>query len=173
VKVFLGHGAGGTAASMKPYVDGLWRREIHAAAVDLPRRGRFPVRAELAVARFLHAAGSGPSVVAGGTSYGGRVASLAAATVRFAGLVLFAYPLHPRGRPEAGLRTSHWPRIRCPVLLLSGERDDHAHLDLLLESVKLLPEAELVTYPGIRHEMRPVLESALDRAAAFVHGLTT
>jgi predicted alpha/beta-hydrolase family hydrolase len=173
MKVVLGHGAGGSAASLKPYVDGLCRRGIAAVAVDLPRRGRFPVRAELAVEEFVQAAGAGTGLVVGGTSYGGRVASLAAAGRSFAGLVLFAYPLHPRGRRDAALRTAHWPRIRCPVLLLSGERDEHAELALLVESVKLLRRAELVTYPGIRHDLLPVLEDALDRAAAFVHRLKT
>ena len=43
-------------------------------------------------------------------------------------------------------RTSHWPTIRVPVLLLSGESDPFARIDLLrLAVTERLPEAELVT----------------------------
>jgi pimeloyl-ACP methyl ester carboxylesterase len=65
-------------------------------------------------------------------------------------------------------RTSHWPSIRCPVLLLSGEADPMAKLDLLGARVKLLRDAELVTYPRLGHTLKPVLEDALDRAARFL-----
>src|SRR5438270_9205505 len=37
MRVVLGHGASGTAASMKPYVVGFKRRGIDAIAVDLTR----------------------------------------------------------------------------------------------------------------------------------------
>ncbi len=162
-RVFLGHGASGTAASMRPYVEGLQRRGIGAAAVDLPKR-----KAEQAVAAFLRASSAGPDIVVGGHSYGGRVASLCAAQHRFAALVLFSYPLHRPGNPEWEPRTAHWPAIHCPVLLLSGESDPFARVDLLRQAVGRLRHAELVTYPGVRHGVRPVLEDALDRAARFI-----
>lgn len=62
-------------------------------------------------------------LILGGRSMGGRVASLLAAG-GFAcdGLLLFAYPLHPEGKPEK-LRDAHLPQIRCPVLCLNGTRD--------------------------------------------------
>ncbi len=62
-------------------------------------------------------------LVIGGRSMGGRVASMLAAE-GFAcdGLLLFAYPLHPAGRPER-LRAAHLPNIRVPVLCLNGTRD--------------------------------------------------
>ena len=56
-------------------------------------------------------------VVVGGQSFGGRVASLAAAEpdAPYAALVLFSYPLHPPGSPEkADARIAHWPDIHCP-----------------------------------------------------------
>jgi predicted alpha/beta-hydrolase family hydrolase len=166
-RIFLGHGASGSAASMAPFADGLRARGIQAIAIDLPRR-----RAEDAVPTWLAGAPPGPGVAAGGHSYGGRVASLAAATSDGQGyeaLVLFSYPLHPPGAPDrAEARTSHWPRIRCPVLLLSGESDPFARIDLLRDAVARLPDARLVTYPRLGHTLRPVLDDALDRAAAFL-----
>ena len=54
-----------------------------------------------------------------------------------AGLVLFAYPLHPPGKPET-LRVEHLGAIRTPMLFLSGTRDGMATVDLLEGEVKKL-----------------------------------
>jgi pimeloyl-ACP methyl ester carboxylesterase len=54
------------------------------------------------------------------------------------------------------------------VLLLSGEADPFARIELLRAAVPLLRQAELVTYPGLGHTLRPVLEDALDRTARFL-----
>jgi hypothetical protein len=108
----------------------------------------------------------------GGHSFGGRVASLAAAEsgTGYAALVLFSYPLHPPGRPErAEARVAHWPKVACPVLLLSGESDPFARIELLRTAVGLLPNATLVTYPRLGHTLRPVLDEVLDRVATFLH----
>jgi hypothetical protein len=165
-RIYLGHGASGTAASMAPFVDGLRRRGLDATAIDLPKR-----KAEDAVPAFHLVVPSAADVVVGGHSYGGRVASLAAAEpdAPYAALVLFSYPLHPPGKPErTDARIAHWPAIACPVLLLSGESDPFARIDLLHEKVPLLRDAELVTYPRLGHGLKPVLDDALDRVAAFL-----
>jgi predicted alpha/beta-hydrolase family hydrolase len=168
LRVYLGHGASGNATSMAPFVDGLRRRGLTADAVDLPKR-----RAEDAVPAWLASVPDGAGTVAGGHSYGGRVASLAAAAgAGYAGLVLFSFPVHPPGGVErAAARTAHFPSISCPVLLLSGESDPFARLDLLRTAVARLPNAELVTYPRLGHTLRPVLDDVLDRVAAFVANL--
>jgi predicted alpha/beta-hydrolase family hydrolase len=170
LRCYLGHGASGTAASMTPFVDGLRARGIDATAIDLPRR-----RAEDAVPAFHQVVPDAAGVVVGGQSYGGRVASLAAAEpgARYAALVLFCYPLHPPGSPDrAEARTAHWPSVRCPVLLLSGEADPFAQIDLLRAAVpRLGGPAELVTYPRIGHGLMPVLDDALDRVAAFLRAI--
>jgi predicted alpha/beta-hydrolase family hydrolase len=167
--IYLGHGASGDASSMRPFVDGLRRRGLLADAVDLPKR-----RAEEAVPAWRAAVPDGAATIVGGHSYGGRVASLAAAVADtgYAGLVLFSYPLHPPGRPErTEARIAHWPAIECPVLLLSGEADPFARIELLRSSVGLLPNHELVTYPRLGHTLRPVLDDVLDRVRAFVGAL--
>ena len=169
VRLYLGHGASGTAASMAPFVSGLRRRGLAATAVDLPKR-----KAEEAVPAWRSAVPDGPSVAVGGHSYGGRVASLAAAEPdsHYAALVCFSYPLHPPGRPErTEARIAHWSRIVCPVLLLSGEADPFARIELLRAAVPLLRNAELVTYPTLGHGLKPVLDDVLDRVAAFLAGL--
>jgi uncharacterized protein len=171
IRFFVGHGASGSAASMAPHVEGLRRRGIAAEAIDLPLK-----KAEAAVValRAIVPDRPGPDgtlIAVGGQSYGGRVASLAAAEpdTDYAALVFFSYPLHPPGAPDkAAERTAHWPAIRCPVLLLSGEADPFARIELLRAAVPLLRNAELVTYPGLGHALWPVLEDALDRTARFL-----
>jgi predicted alpha/beta-hydrolase family hydrolase len=165
MRVILGHGASGNAASMKPYVVGFKARGIDAMAVDLPRGG-----AERAVPVFIKASGRGREVVGGGQSFGGRVASMAAIEADFGGLVLFSYPLHRPGFPDQ-LRTEHWPSIRCPVLFLSGDRDPFAQVNLLKKWVKVVPAARLEIFPGQGHGLLAVLDQALDVAADFVKGL--
>lgn len=163
---YLGHGASGTAASMSPFVVGLRARGLDATAIDLPRR-----RAEDALPAFHLVVPSAPHVVVGGHSYGGRVASLAAAQADapYAALVLFSYPLHPPGKPErTEARVAHWPTIRCPVLLLSGESDPFARIDLLRSFVPRLADVELVTYPRLGHTLKLVMDDALDRVVAFL-----
>jgi uncharacterized protein len=166
--IFLAHGASGDARSMRPYVDALGVRHIRAKAIDLPRSGRSVVKAEKAVPVFIKEVAAGS--IAGGHSYGGRVASMAALEVQYAALILLSYPLHRPGHPD-DLRVEHWPRIRCPVLLLSGESDPFARIDLLKSSIGRLKKAELVTFPGVGHGLLPVVDQAMDRVADFLKKL--
>src|SRR5437660_11161339 len=131
MRVVLGNGASGNAASMKPYVVGFKRRGIDAIAVDLPRGG-----AEKAVPIFIKTSGRGHEVVGGGQSFGGRVASMAAVEADFGGLVLFSYPLHGPGFKDQ-LRTAHWGQMRCPTLFLSGDSDAFADRALLKAQIQL------------------------------------
>jgi predicted alpha/beta-hydrolase family hydrolase len=145
---------------MRPYVKALEKRQLKASAIDLPVG-----KAERAVPVFMQKVPAGS--IAGGHSYGGRVASMVATEVDYAALVLISYPLHRPGHPE-DLRTEHWSKITCPVLFLSGESDPFARIDLLKSSVRRLPEAELVTFPGVGHGLLSVVDAAMDRVSAFV-----
>jgi uncharacterized protein len=171
MRVALAHGASGNASSMDAHVAALGEHGIDAFAVGLPRG-----RAEAAVPAYRAAVAAAGAdlrrIVIGGQSYGGRVASLLAADQSPAGLVLLSYPLHRPGRRDWQARTEHWPGIACPVLLLSGEADPFARLELLHEAITALPRAELVTYPRVGHGLRPVLDSAMERVAHFVSTLT-
>lgn len=170
VRIYLGHGASGGPETMRPWVAALAARGLEAHALRLPRR-----RAEDAVPALLDQVPDEPGVVVGGHSYGGRVASLAVATSGrpFAGLVCLSYPLHRPGAPDGVVRSDHWPAIGCPALLLSGESDPFARIDLLRAAMARLPDGRLETYPRLGHSLRPVLDDAADRVAAFVATLRT
>jgi hypothetical protein len=169
LRIYIGHGSSGNAASMRPHVAGLRRRGFEATAIDLPVR-----KAEDAVPVLKSIVPAEPDVVVGGQSYGGRVATLAAAEpdAPYAAVVCFSYPLHRPGAPDTWeARATHLASIRCPVLLLSGEADPMARLELLREAAGRIPDAELVTYPRLGHNVRPVLDDVLDRVADFLHRL--
>jgi predicted alpha/beta-hydrolase family hydrolase len=173
MRILVAHGASGRAASMTGHVRGLVARGFEATAIDLPVG-----KAEKAVPAYrTHVSAAGlpaEQLVVSGQSYGGRVASLlvAADEPPCAALVCFSYPLHRPGQPEWDVRTAHWPSISLPVLLLSGEADPFASLELLRRAVdERLPHARLVTYPRLGHSLKPVLDEALDETAAFVREL--
>jgi predicted alpha/beta-hydrolase family hydrolase len=76
-----------------------------------------------------------PPLFLGGRSMGGRAASmLAAEGFPCAGLLLFAYPLHPAGKPEK-LRNAHLAAIKVPVLCFNGTRDELCDRALMEKSV--------------------------------------
>ncbi len=163
-RIILAPGASGSIEGLRGHEHGLAERGLGVQLLDLPRG-----RAERALPIYRAALEVEPGAAIGGHSFGGRVASLLAAEMAPAALVLLSYPLHAPGRQAAwDERTAHWPQVSCPVLLLSGESDPFASIPLLKQSVQRLADAELVTYPGIGHGLAPVLDDALDRMAAFL-----
>lgn len=94
---------------------------------------RPPPRAETLAGEFLDAVRTvsetlrkGQTLVIGGKSMGGRVASLVAQQCFDAGaiqgLVCVGYPFHPPGKPTQ-LRTAHLADLSCPTLIVQGTRD--------------------------------------------------
>jgi predicted alpha/beta-hydrolase family hydrolase len=89
----------------------------------------------------------------GGSSYGGRQASmLVAADAKLVnGLLLLSYPLHPPGRPEK-LRTDHFPALQTPTFFVSGTKDTFGSIAELEAAIKLIPvKTKLMTIEGAAH----------------------
>jgi predicted alpha/beta-hydrolase family hydrolase len=149
---------------MEPWVRALGHLGVDAIALDLPK-----ARADAAVAVMRVALEEHPGPAVGGHSYGGRVASMLAAEaqVQVRALILLSYPLHRPGHPDE-LRTEHWRHISCPVLVISGERDPFARVDLLRREIHTLQHAELITYTGQGHGLLRVLDDAAQRIARFL-----
>jgi uncharacterized protein len=117
---------------------------------DPPAVAHRAVRAAVAEAGRL---ADGLPLFAGGRSFGGRMTSQAQAleplpNVR--GLIFFAFPLHPAGKPSVE-RAAHLAGISIPMLFLQGTRDALARLDLLQETVGKLPGATLTLLEGADH----------------------
>ncbi|MGQ0848772.1 MAG: alpha/beta hydrolase family protein [Actinomycetota bacterium] len=87
---------------------------------------------------------TGRSVVLAGRSMGGRMGTyLAAAGEPCLGLVCYAYPLHPAGRPE-NLRVDHLAGIKVPMLFFQGMKDPLSRMDLFDKYVRPHPGAQFV-----------------------------
>src|SRR3990170_264906 len=92
VRIVLAHGASGSAASMRPHVEGLRARGVDAHAIDIPKR-----RAEDAVPAYLAAVAALPTLILEGeVDPFSRIDLLRA-----------AMPLLPRGRLVTFPRLGH------------------------------------------------------------------
>jgi uncharacterized protein len=74
------------------------------------------------------------SIVAGGKSLGGRIASRIVSDnlIQAGGLIFLGYPLHPPGRSDEP-RDSHLYRIRVPMLFFAGSNDPYCSIEKLSE----------------------------------------
>jgi uncharacterized protein len=142
IRLILAHGAGAgiTSPFLEVMADLLAARGLSLTLFEFAymagrRDGgpkRPPPRAEALVGEYRATVESirkkypKQRLVIGGKSLGGRVASLLADELydaaAIAGLVCLGYPFHPPGMPEK-LRTDHLLGLRCPALIVQGERD--------------------------------------------------
>lgn len=163
----LTHGAGGdlSSAGLVAMSASLAERGHLSVRFNLPYRAagrRSPPAAEKSVPGFFDAYqtiterfGQGARWVAGGRSYGGRVASLAAVDgLKVAGLMFFPYPLHRPG-DAAHPRTEHWPDIRLPSLFIQGTKDPFCRIDVLERSLPSLgAKPTLLLVEGGDHSLK-------------------
>lgn len=158
-----GAGAGMTHRAMAATADGLEAlgvatlryqfpyMEKGGGRPDPPPLAQATVRA--AAAEALPRAGGRP-LFAGGRSFGGRMTSQAQAKAPLegvVGLVFFAFPLHPAGKPGIE-RAPHLAEVAVPMLFLQGTKDALAELALLRGVVDGLgPRATLSLYEDADH----------------------
>jgi predicted alpha/beta-hydrolase family hydrolase len=153
--VLLAHGAGSDmhGAINRAVADALARAKIPSLRFNYPYRSagkkapdRPPVLTAAtreAIAELARRSKLGVErLVIGGRSMGGRYCSVVAGAeedpVPALGLLLLAYPLHAAGKPERE-RAEHFPRLRMPVLFVSGTRDalaDRKRLTTVARRVK-------------------------------------
>ena len=67
--------------------------------------------------------GSRDTLIIGGKSMGGRMASLVADEAGVAGLVCLGYPFHSPGKPPGPNRLEHLEALKTPTLICQGTRD--------------------------------------------------
>lgn len=178
--LLLTHGAGGNRNS--PLLRGI-EEQLKSAAVevlrfDLPFRVARPHgpprpndaqrdRAGMREKILELKARGAPRLFAGGSSYGGRQASmlLAEEPSLADGLLLLSYPLHPPGK-ALQLRTAHLPNLRQPTLFVHGSRDPFGSLDEIETAMHLIPaKTQLVRIEGVGHDLKGAANAA---ARAFV-----
>jgi predicted alpha/beta-hydrolase family hydrolase len=164
----LTHGAGGN--STHPFLVALAAsfaaRGLTVLCADLPyrqarRRGPpAPGRSELDREGLRRAVGAlRPLIRArcflGGHSYGGRQASLLAASDPglVTAVLLLSYPLHPPRRPGA-LRVGHFPTLRVPAMFVQGSADPFGTLDEMRAALgQVAGPTALVPIDGAGHDL--------------------
>lgn len=163
--LILAHGAGAgmTHAAMAATAGGLAARGIATLRYQFPymergsKRPDTPQIAHQAVRAAVAEAGRrAPDLplFAGGRSFGARMTSQAQSLQPLDGihgLVFFAFPLHPAGKPSRD-RAQHLADVALPMLFLQGTRDTLAELDLLRPTVAALgARAQLALFDDADH----------------------
>jgi predicted alpha/beta-hydrolase family hydrolase len=149
---------------------------------DTPKVAHAAVRAAVAEASSQL---PGMPLIAGGKSFGARMASQAQAESALdgvRGLAFLGFPLHPPGQ-QSDARAEHLSRVEIPMLFLQGTRDDFADLEYLKPLVKRLgSRATLTLFEHADHSFRvpeksgrkdaDVLAELLDTLAGWADTVT-
>jgi hypothetical protein len=105
----------------------------------------------------IDALGAKGTLIIGGKSMGGRVASMIAdemrAAGRIAGLICLGYPFHPPEKPQQ-LRTAHLAALRTPTLIVQGTRDPFGTKDDVA-GYQLSKAIELLWLEDGDHDLKP------------------
>lgn len=189
VGLLLAHGAGTNQDHpfMTSLRDGLAGAGYTVMTFNYPyteRGSKSPDRTERllathrAAAEFL-AARAGRLFLAG-RSMGGRMATyLVAEGYPAAGVVLYAYPLHPAGK-EDRLRIAHFQDVHVPLLFFQGTRDALSRMELFDLHLRPLPDATVELLEGASHSFRggrwtedSILERLVTRTTAWIESVSS
>ena len=105
----------------------------------------------------VDALGAKRSLIIGGKSMGGRVASMVADELftagRVRGLLCLGYPFHPPAKPEQ-LRTKHLADLKTPTLIVQGTRDEFGMREDV-SAYTLSPAIEILWLEDGDHDLKP------------------
>jgi predicted alpha/beta-hydrolase family hydrolase len=87
-----------------------------------------------------------------GRSFGGRMCALLAAADPPDALAIIGHPIAPPGRPRPGDEAA-LARVRCPTLVVQGERDPLGPLAVLRRIAAANPSLDVIALPGAGHEL--------------------
>lgn len=164
----LTHGAGGNATMplLVTIASAFATAGFRVLRYDMPFRQKRPFgppspssapadQAGLRSAVEFLSQNDGRPVFLGGQSYGGRQATMLAASQPGVadGLLLLSYPLHPPGKAHQA-RTAHFPELSARCLFVSGSKDPFGTPEELHQAVALIPaETELRIVDGAGHDL--------------------
>ena len=187
--VLLAHGAGTdqdhrVIASLRDRLAAAGLRVLTFNYPYTERGSKSPDRAERLVECHRAAADvlrdTVDTVFFAGRSMGGRMATyLVAEGYPAAGVILYAYPLHPPGKPES-LRVDHFPKVAVPLLFFQGTRDSLSRMDLFERHITSLPNVTVEVLDGATHSLtgggwseQAMLEHLADRSASWIAGVSS
>ena len=163
--LLLAHGAGGAMDSpgMEAITAALVAENMRVARFEFSymaarRSGtrKPPPKAETLIPEYraaIAALSVRNTLIIGGKSMGGRIASMMADEIKPAGLLCLGYPFHPVGKPEQ-TRTAHLEHLQTPTLIVQGTRDPFG----TREEVATYKLSEAITILWMEdgdHDLRP------------------
>jgi predicted alpha/beta-hydrolase family hydrolase len=167
--ILLAHGAGAPmdAAAMNQLVSTLAGAGFRVARFEFAymaarRQGhrKPPPRAETLQNEYraaIDALACAGTLIIGGKSMGGRVASMVADDLfregRIAGLLCIGYPFHPPQKPEK-LRTAHLEDLQIPTLIAQGTRDPFGTREEVA-GYRLSAKIEIAWFEDGDHDLKP------------------
>jgi len=101
-------------------------------------------------------------VYLGGHSYGGRQATMLAASDPSVteALLLLSYPLHPPRKPPE-LRTAHFPKLATTAAFVHGARDPFGTIEEMRTALALIPgKTALLEIEGASHDLKGAKSAA-------------
>jgi len=171
------HGAGGPmkSAFMATIAKGIADHGIRVVRFEFPYMAQKKKRPDPqpvlldAFRAVVKEIGKPRSLVIGGKSMGGRMASMVADELGVAGLLCYGYPFHPPGQPQK-LRTEHLKDLRTSALIVQGTRDAFGTPNDV-KGYELSSTISIEWIEGGDHSLKGGLPRAIDLGVKFITSL--
>ena len=170
----LAPGYGGTAEQgiLRALARALKQFDIASRAITFRTSGKRPSREyfleveDLRIARdALRAEHEKVALV--GRSFGGRMCAFLAAVEPPDALAILGHPISPPDRPRPADEEA-LQGIRCPTLVVQGERDELGPLAVLQRIALVNPLIDLAVIAGSGHDFGPKESQAVDQVARWL-----
>ena len=170
----LAPGYGGTAEQgiLRALARALRRFDIDSRAITFRTRGTRPSRGYVSELEDLRAARDAlriqhDRIALVGRSFGGRMCAFLAAVEPPDALAILGHPISPPDRPRPSDEEA-LQGMRCPTLVVQGERDELGPLAVLQRIALVNPLIDLAVIEGAGHDFGAKEKEAVDQVARWL-----
>lgn len=170
----LAPGYGGTAEQriLRALTRALGRFEIDSRAITFRTSGKRPSRGYVSELEDLRAARDAlrtqhDRIALVGRSFGGRMCAFLAAVEPPDALAILGHPISPPDRPRPADEEA-LQGMRCPTLVVQGERDELGPLAVLQRIALVNPLIDLAVIEGAGHDFGAKEKEAVDQVARWL-----
>ncbi len=170
----LAPGYGGTAEQgiLRALARALGRCDIDSRAITFRTSGKRPSRGYVSELEDLRAARDAlrtrhDRIALVGRSFGGRMCVFLAAVEPPDALAILGHPISPPDRPRPADEEA-LQGMRCPTLVVQGERDELGPLAVLQRIALVNPLIDLAVIAGAGHEFGIKEKEAVDQVARWL-----
>jgi len=170
----LAPGYGGTAEQsiLRALARALRTFDIASSAITFRTSGKRPSRGYVSELEDLRAARDAlraqhDKIALVGRSFGGRICAFLAALEPPDALAILGHPISPPDRPRPADEEA-LQGMRCPTLVVQGERDVLGPLAVLQRIALVNPLVDLAVIPGAGHDFGVKEKGAVDQVARWL-----